>query len=465
MGMTVNNLTSLSMLHLLNRTSQAQQETFTRMSTGYKINSGADDPAGLLALTQLDSEITSVDAGIANNQRTDAMLGVADNALSEISNLVDEVQRLASESANDGALSADEIAANQSQIDDALASIDRIVSNTQFNGKKLIDGSLGVYATVSDTSKVTDVRVYSREPGSSDTTLTVELQSVASVAAVSSFLAADPSEDTSFMVQGKLGTAIIEVESGMGDASMAAKINETTAQTGVSAGTGGGGNGLVLYSKETGADAFVRTQLIEGDSTYKSLEDEGVDAVVNVNGQTTAVDGNSVAYSGTGSSVSFEIDSSMAAGDTVTLTLTGDTGATFQLGVNEHTRGTLGITGSYTHQLGTRSEGYLASLKSGGTNSLLNDPAQAAEIAREATKQVSSLRGRIGGFQKFQVRTSINSLQDTKEGLEAARSIIRDVDYAEESAELNRQNILLQSSVQMLGIANQQSSQVLSLLR
>ncbi len=465
MAMTVNNLTSLSLLDMLRRTENQQQDIFSQMATGSKINRGADDPAGLLAITQMDSELTALKAGITNNQRTDAMLGVADNALAELGNLIDEVQRLANESANDAALSADEVAANQSQIDDALSSIDRIVSNTQFNGKKLIDGSLGVYATVSDTSKVTDVRAYSRETGSTDMSLAVEIQSVASVAAVSNFLAADPSADTSFMVQGKLGTAIIEVQSGMGDASMASKINETTNQTGVSAGTGGGGNGLVLYSTETGAESFVRTQLIEGDSTYQSKQDYGVDAVVSVNGQTTAVDGNSVNYSGAGASVSFELDSSVAAGDTVTITLAGDTGATFQLGVNEHTRNTIGIAGAYTHQLGSREEGYLSSLKSGGTNSLLNDPAQAAKISRIAAKQVSTLQGRIGGFQKFQVRTAINSLTDTKEGVETARGVVADVDYAQASAELNRVQVLMQSTIQLLGVSNQQASQVLSLLR
>ena len=83
------------------------------------------------------------------------------------------------------------------------------------------------------------------------------------------------------------------------------------------------------------------------------------------------------------------------------------------------------------------------------------------EVRVDGTEQ----RGRIGGFQKFQVRTSLASLNDTKEALTKARGVINDVDYAAETAELNRQNILMQSAISLLGVASQQSSQVLSLLR
>ena len=119
----------------------------------------------------------------------------------------------------------------------------------------------------------------------------------------------------------------------------------------------------------------------------------------------------------------------------------------------------------YTANLGTKTDGYLSSVASGGTNSVLNNPSAAASVAAIAARQISQLQGRLGGFHKFQVRTALASLSDVKQGLEKARSVINDVDYAVESAELNRQNILLQSAMSLLGLANQQSSQVLSLLR
>jgi flagellin len=78
---------------------------------------------------------------------------------------------------------------------------------------------------------------------------------------------------------------------------------------------------------------------------------------------------------------------------------------------------------------------------------------------------VAAAQGRLGGFQKFTVDTTLHSLNATKKSLEEARSSIADVDFAAETANLNRQNVLLQSATQLLGVANQQTSQILSLLR
>lgn len=463
MGLTVNNVSTLSLLNILNRTSTAQESVLYRMATGHKINRGADDPAGLLALASLDSELTAVNAGIQSNQRTDALLGVADGALGQISSLLEDIQTLASQSSNDAGLTADELAANQAQIDDAISSIDRIVSNTQFNGLKLLDGSRAINTTVGTAGAITDVKVYSRRAGSDDTTLTVERESAASNAVVTSVMTTSTTEDTTFSVQGKLGTAVIEALSTENVSSVAYKINQATAQTGVSAVVSG--TVLNLYSSDKGTDAFVRTKLIDG-SGIADDSDYGADAVVTVNGQQTAVDGDHVAYTANGISVSFELGTLTS---TVVLTVKGnsdgDSGATFQLGTNSDTQATLGIDGVYSAQLGNATEGYLKSLVSGGGNSLLDDPAQAATVARVAASQVATLQGRIGGFQKFQVRTALDSLTDTKEALSKARGVIDDVDYAVETAELNRQNILMQSAISLLGVASQQSAQVLSLLQ
>jgi len=465
MALTVNNVGTLSLLNVLNKTTDAQQSVLEKMSTGFKINRGADDPAGLLAISQLDNELTAVNAGIASNQRTDVVLGVADNALSEIGSLVNEIQRLANETANDAALTAEEIAANQAQIDDALASIDRVVSTTNFNGKKLIDGSLGINSelTAGAAGNITDVKVFSRTPGTADVDLTIGLTNSAATAVTSSVMTTSTTADTTFSVQGKLGTAVITALSTENVSSVAYKVNQTKSQTGVSAVMSGAV--MNLYSTDKGTDAFIRTKLIDGNNV-NDKSGTGTDAVVTVNGQTTAVDGDHVAYSGNGINLSFDLGTLTS---TATLQIKGkgdgNSGATFQLGTNSSTRATLGIDGVYTAQLGNASDGYLRSLGSGGAHSLLTDANGAATIARKARLQVATLQGRIGGFQKFQVRTSINSLNDAKEGLEKAKGVINDVDYAVASAELNRQNVLLQSAMSLLGLANQQSSQVLSLLR
>ncbi len=464
MALTINNLGTLSILNLLNKTSMAQDKTIQQMATGSRINRGADDPAGLLALQKISSELTAVDASISNGQRTDAILSVADNALTEIASQISEIQRLASETANDAALTTEEKLANQSQIDAAIDSIDRIVSSTNFNGKKLLDGTMAINTT--GGAGLSDVRVFSRKAGSTDASLTVKHVTGATVASGANFMTASATAALTFTVQGKLGTAVIAAASAEKLSTTRDKINAAINQTGVSAYLSGGD--LHLRSKDKGISAFLRTTVISG-SGATALNDNGADAVVTVNGQKTATDGTKVSYTGDGVSLSFDLGS-LAVGSSVAVTVKGsgsgaDSGATFQLGTTSDTRATIGIAGAYTVQLGSLSAGYLKSLQSGGSNSLLTNASQAATIARAASTQVAEMQGRIGGFQKFQVRTSLNSLGDVKEGLEKVKSAINDIDYAKANAELNRQNVLLQSSISLLGLANQQSSYVLALLK
>jgi len=466
MALTITNTNTLTLLNILNRTTTAQSNTMTRMSTGLRINRGADDPAGLIALRGLESELTAVDAALASNQRTDAILNVADSAFGEVSSLLNEIRTLASASANSAALSADELAANQAQIDNAIESIDRIIRTTQFNGKKLLDGTYGIHTSGVDPDDVTDVRIYNRDSSSTSTSIAVEVTAAAEQALVTDYATTSASEDTSISVQGALGSVVIEIDAGENLSSVASKINAATAQTGVVASASTDNAHLHLYSQEYGTSAFVRVSTISGDSTnYASDSDEGADASVTVNGQDAAVDGLEVNYSAGGLSLSFNLTETLnEATGTTSFTVT-DGGATFQLGTDSSTRATVGIEGLFSHQLGSATLGYLATLKSGAENSILSDPAQAAAIAAEASNQVAKVQGRIGGFQKFQVQTALNAMNATKSGLESAKSVIADVDYALETAELNRQNVLLQSAIALLGLANQQGSQVLSLLR
>ena len=140
-------------------------------------------------------------------------------------------------------------------------------------------------------------------------------------------------------------------------------------------------------------------------------------------------------------------------------------GATFQLGTTASTRQTVGIDSLGTYNLGgSNGSARLSELKSGFSKALKTDPGGALTSVREALSDVASIRGRIGGFQKFQVGSSINALQAAQTALTKATSAIGDTDYAVATSNLNRETILIQSSIQLLGLANQQSSQILSLL-
>ena len=128
---------------------------------------------------------------------------------------------------------------------------------------------------------------------------------------------------------------------------------------------------------------------------------------------------------------------------------------------NEQAR--LGIQGVSTATLGG-ADGTLYQLQSGGSASLATNPELAAKIVDEVINQVTTLSGRLGAFQSTTLQTNINTLTSTVSNLTAAQSDIQDADYAAESANLTRAQILVQAGTSVLSIANQAPQQVLSLL-
>jgi len=477
MGLTVTNTESLRLLNIINNISNAQSSTLQRLSTGLKINKGADDPAGLIALSSLQAELTAVDAAIDNGQRANAILGVADGALQEVANLVLDIESLAASSTSSGGLSASEVAANQAQIDAAVDSIDRIIRTTSFNGKRLLDGNWGIERTGITASEISDVKLFSRGNNTTATTITVDVESAAARA---TFQLADhggaanaTSGATQISLAGKLGTTTVTIADGSTAAQVATTINLSTDLTGVVASST---NGVVsLYSSGFGSNQVIATSVLSGgeingtSNTYTDSNGNqtGTDASVSVNGQMASVDGLSVFFNTGGISGSFNMVEAFGTQTTTdsTFSVSATGGATFQLGTDASTRSTIGIDALFSYKLGGGDTGgVLSDLKSGGSASLTNDVATALTVVKQAVSDVATARGRIGAFQKFQVQTTLNSLDAAKVGLTDAKSVIGDTDYATETAELNRQQVLLNSSIALLGLANQRSAAVLSLL-
>ncbi|MGB7323498.1 MAG: flagellin, partial [Rubripirellula sp.] len=141
------NVPSLVAQNRLQTSNSDLQTALTRLSTGLRINSGADDPAGLIASEALRSEITSLGKAITNTRRASQIISTADSALGQVSNLLNDIRGLVVEAANTGALSPDEIDANQLQVDSSLEAINRIAQTTTFQGRKLLDGSLDFVTT------------------------------------------------------------------------------------------------------------------------------------------------------------------------------------------------------------------------------------------------------------------------------------------------------------------------------
>lgn len=151
------NVSSLVAQNTLGRNNNDLQQALGRLSTGLRINSGADDPAGLIASETLRRDITAVDKAISNSEKAGQLIATADSALGQVSNLLNDIRGLVTEAANAGVLSDEQIAAQQLQVDSSLEAIDRIAASTTFQGRKILDGSLGFlltegtgYDTVSD---------------------------------------------------------------------------------------------------------------------------------------------------------------------------------------------------------------------------------------------------------------------------------------------------------------------------
>ncbi|MCH7808524.1 MAG: flagellin, partial [Planctomycetes bacterium] len=135
------NVPALRAIHQLSVNNTDLNLRLERLATGLRINRGADDPAGLIASEGLRNEIRSIGQAIDNSTRAINVISTAEGALNEVSALLLELQDLLVASANDGGLTADEISANQLEIDSLLSSIDRISNTTTFAGEKLLDGS------------------------------------------------------------------------------------------------------------------------------------------------------------------------------------------------------------------------------------------------------------------------------------------------------------------------------------
>jgi len=143
MSLSVNSISdSLAAAQQVQRTYASLANTMTQLSTGLRINSGKDDPAGLIAYELLRSEIAASNAATKNTVMANSMLNIAESGMRQISNLLIDAKGLAVEAANSGVMTPAMIEANQMQMNAILDSIDRLSGMTNWLGKPLLDGSL-----------------------------------------------------------------------------------------------------------------------------------------------------------------------------------------------------------------------------------------------------------------------------------------------------------------------------------
>ena len=130
------NVSSLVAQNTLGRSNAALNQALTRLSTGLRINTGKDDPAGLIASENLRSDITSIKKAITNTDRANQVIATADSALGQVSSLLNDIRGLVTEAANTGCSVDEQIAANQLQVDSSLEALNRIAQTTTFQGRR-----------------------------------------------------------------------------------------------------------------------------------------------------------------------------------------------------------------------------------------------------------------------------------------------------------------------------------------
>lgn len=463
------NVSSLIAQRVLKSNNDGLNLSLARLSTGLKINSGKDNPAGLIASENLRAEKAGISQAIDNAGRASNIIGTAEGGLSEVSSLLTELQSLVNATANSGGLSAEEKAANQLQVDAILNTINRVAQSTAFQGTKLLNGSYDYTTSGVATNTLENVKVNSAKlPEGAAVSVVVQVTASAQTGTLAYTGGTVGAGGVTIEVAGSKGTQQLSFASGTTTTQIATAITAITEATGVSAIVSGGN--LRITSTGFGSSEFVSVRALAGTFTVTggvSGKDYGSDATVSINGAAAQANGTAISYRNGGLDVEFDLDSAFNVAGSTTFSITGG-GASFSLGskVTEADKESLGVGSVSTGNLGNATLGYLSSLGSGQTNSLTSENLTSAqEIIDRSIKQVSQLRGRLGAFQKFTIGSTINSLGVALENASAAESAIRDTDFAEETANLTRNQILSQAASSVLAQANASPQAALQLLR
>jgi flagellin len=513
MGRINTNVQSLIAQRVLSQNNKSLSGALERLSTGLKINRGKDDPAGLIASENLRGEQKSLNQAIANSERADQVVNIAEGGLQEVSSLLTELQGLLTASASRAGLSREEKEANQLQIDSILQTIDRVASSTSFQGIKLLNGNFD-FKVSGVAAGVSDFRVNAAK--FSGATLGVDVQVTTSAQQGGFFLSLggtsiDLTTGSSLVLEisGSLGSRELTFASGTTLNSIRDAINTFSDVTGITARASG--TGLRLESEAFGSSEFVSVKVINAagvnsttnggagattrgiyqlqgtdfdlarasagsvafSAATNAVIDFGQDLVATINGikatavgKTARINTDFLDVEVTLTTAEAQSLGGVGTGSNPAFTITGG-GADFLLAGQATIAGkvSLGIQDVATRKLGNTTIGFLDRLASGKSNNVVSgDITDAQKIVAESIKQVSALRGRLGAFQKNTVGATIRSLGVAVENTAAAQSVIRDSNFAEDTAELTRSQILVQASTNILALANQQPQSVLSLL-
>jgi flagellin len=500
MSLTVNsNIAALNAQRNLSKSSLQLNQALSRLSSGLRINSAKDDAAGLAISDRFTSQIRGLNQAVRNANDGISLAQTAEGALQESTNLLQRLRELAVQSANDTNAASDRKSL-QDEVEQIKSELNRIANTTEFNGRKLLDGSalnLNFHVGARESQTITFSVKAAGATDLGNNSVTAKTDNAggadgagAAVNAAATLPTANGIATQNVTVSGSEGTEVIAVGAGNTAEEIATEINDVSAKTGVTASaktTVTLGNltadGTVTFTLGSGGDtsviraAVTQTDLSGlADEINKTSGTTGVTAEVE-NGTLTltqaqgkdieiqdyenSTNGANINVTGAGGDPVILVENGGDANDSTVVSgvVTLSSSEAFTASSNvANTAGSIFGAAADTVQSSTES---LVSAIDITSQSGAND---ALAVVDAAIASLDSIRSGLGAVQN-RFESTIANLQNVAENVSAARSRIQDADFAQETAALTKAQILQQAGTAILAQANQVPQGALSLLQ
>jgi flagellin len=449
------NVASLNTQRSLNTSQNALQVSLQRLSSGLRINSAKDDAAGLAISERFTTQIRGINQAIRNANDGVSFAQTAEGALSTAGQSLQRIRELAVQSVNDTNSSSDRAAINN-EVSALIAEVNRISSATQFNGQNILDGSLSeltfqVGANQNQTIQVDGVDARTSQLGARIST-SGSIDDTALAAAIAA---------NDIVINGN--TVDLAGDATITD--VIASINSLSSSTGVEALKATSVSTLSAGLEATAAAATVNGVQV-GTMVAFATVGSGATNIAAINAVSTQT--GVTASAGTGEGVVLSNTDGSA------ITTTGGLGAeSYNAGIilaGGVADGAYTVTGTFAVEVMTVAAGLGATANQvdntlSGVDVLTSSNANDALLTLDfALQQVTGLRAELGAVQS-RFESTIANLATGVENLSSARSRIRDADFAVETAELTRNQIIQQAGIAMLSQANSAPQNVLALLQ
>jgi flagellin len=461
-------------LRNLNATDSRQARSFEKLATGLRIVRPQDDPTGLAVSESLRAQTRALQQVTENARSAENLINTADAALSNVSDLLNNVRRSVLAAMNDS-MPPEAISSEQDFVDEAIETLGRIASTTRFGDIPLLDGRAGFEMESIDTQiRAINAEEVRFNPVTEVTNFSVGVTTSATQASLS-LTAGVSGGDAMIEIQGPDGTATVSMMDGATVTDLANAIDSVREFTGVFA------SGNDIFTEEYGSEAAIRIRNISGSGTVNTTippggvtTAQGVDVVATFMGESFTGKGNRLSLDTEGFRGTVELMPDTASGTDYTFSIR-RSGLLLQMGIeaNFESQLTVGISSINPDHLGIAAitiggeeiEGLLSSLHTGAGNDLVTDPENALRILDRAMMQISEIRGSLGSVSQHILQPTQRSNEVAIENLMAAESSLRDLDFAEESAEMARNQILFQAGTSVLASASTLPQTILELLK